>query len=259
MSGEPLTTSGATSGVRRQQEWRPLLPDFTYTPHQGPTSTLLRGSNALTGTETLERGVVVGHGIRCRNRAERAGVAVGHGITSRSRISTLGHGAGTIGRTGALPALVNTLHRVTINAVESPGRRLKLDLSLSYIERVREEVSVSYKEGQRAMTQMGELLTMSLTKGAHECRSTVRAELWESNRGEHDMDKMQFSLSESFPASHLRTSGAGSLELAQAQLRGLVVDAAGEWRGARVVDHSLDFDVLENNDSGVMRIIAHAR
>ena len=255
MSGEPLTTSGATSGVRRgtQQEWRPVLPDFTYTPQQGPTSTLLRGSNALAGTETLERGVVVGHGIRCRNR-----VAVGHGITTRSRMSTLGHGAGTIGRTGALPALVNTLHRVTINAVESPGR-LNLDLSLSYIERVREEVSVSYKEGQRAMTQMGELLTMSLTKGAHECRSTVRAELWESNRGEHDMDKMQFSLSESFPASHLRTSGAGSLELAQGQLRGLVVDAAGEWRGARVVDHSLDFDVLENNDSGVMRIIAHAR
>jgi hypothetical protein len=49
----------------------------------------------------------VGHGIRSRNR-----VAVGHGISSRSHIERTR--AALWCRTGALPALVNKLHQVTL-------------------------------------------------------------------------------------------------------------------------------------------------
>jgi len=228
----------------------PRLKGSEYESVPG-TTTMLRGASSTT----LLRGVLVGHGIRCRNR-----VAVGHGISSRSHMATLGQGVGTIGRNGALPALVNKLHQVTLTAAQSPGRRMNLDLSQSYIERIREEVSLSYQEGQRAMTQMAELLTMSLTRGEeHECRSTVRAELWKSSVGDdEDMDKMQFSLSESVDLALVR-GGCGSLELAQSQLRGLVVNACGEWRGARVVDHSVDLDVLHANEHGMMKVVALAR
>jgi hypothetical protein len=34
------------------------------------------------------------------------------------RLATLGEGAGTIGRTGALPALVNKLHRLTLSSIQ---------------------------------------------------------------------------------------------------------------------------------------------
>ena len=49
----------------------------------------------------------VGHGIRSRNR-----VAVGHGISSRSHMERTR--AALWCRTGALPALVNKLHQVTL-------------------------------------------------------------------------------------------------------------------------------------------------
>ncbi len=117
--------------------------------------------------------------------------------------------------------------------------------------------------------QMGELLTLSLTQGQeHECRSTVRAELWKSSTSSidnnhdvqdvGDVDKMQFSLSETVNVARVH-GGCGSLELAKSQLRGLVVNAWGEWRGARVVDHSIDFDLLHANENGMIKVIAHAR
>jgi len=93
----------------------------------------------------------VGHGIRSRNR-----VAVGHGISSRSHMERTR--AALWCRTGALPALVNKLHQVTLvsketytsvkrdltalvnklhqvtlTAVQSPGRRINLDLSQAHI------------------------------------------------------------------------------------------------------------------------------
>jgi len=97
LCGEPLTATWAAKrdaeGTQQRpaghQAWR-LPPDFDFTfapqqapaQHQGPTTTLLRGSGPLGATDTLERGVVVGHSIRCRN-----GVAVGHGDES-SQLST---------------------------------------------------------------------------------------------------------------------------------------------------------------------------
>ena len=158
------------------------------------STTLLR--EAASGPVSSQDVLRVGHGIRCRSR-----VAVGHGVSSRSRMAMLGQGVGTIGCTGALPALLNKLHHVTLSALKSPGRRVNMDLSMPYIERIKEEVSMSYTEGQRAMSLLGQLLTMTLTPGAHECRSTVRAELWETGAGSGTSDKVQnktcFSLSES--------------------------------------------------------------
>ena len=159
------------------------------------STTLLR--EAASGPVSSQDVLRVGHGIRCRSR-----VAVGHGVSSRSRMAMLGQGVGTIGCTGALPALLNKLHHVTLSALKSPGRRVNMDLSMPYIERIKEEVSMSYTEGQRAMSLLGQLLTMTLTPGAHECRSTVRAELWETGAGSGASDKAQsnktcFSLSES--------------------------------------------------------------
>jgi hypothetical protein len=173
------------------------------------SSTLLRGAAAGYGSSNSDaalRGIRVGDGIRCRSR-----VAVGHGIASRSRMDILGQGAGSIGRTGALPALLSKLYRATLNTVKSPARHINLDLSKSYIQRIREEVSASYQEGQRAMTQMGHLLTKALTPGAHECRSTVCAELWESPldadgaEGAQEKTLTRFSLSQSVAPDQVQT------------------------------------------------------
>ena len=192
-------TTAAEGQIRRVQSH--IMP---WPRRKGPCSdmplastTLLReaASGPVSAQEVLH-GVRVAHGIRCRSR-----VAVGRGVSSRSRMAMLGQGVGTIGCTGALPALLNKLHHVTLSALKSPGRRVNMDLSMPYIERIKEEVSMSYTEGQRAMSLLGQLLTMTLTPGAHECRSTVRAELWETGAGSGTSDKVQnktcFSLSES--------------------------------------------------------------
>ena len=77
-------------------------------------------------------------------------------------------------------------------------------------------LTISCAEPSHELSQMGELLTMALTQGPHECRSTVRAELWDADNArdardaskagrdldmDMEMDKMQFSLSESYAAS----------------------------------------------------------
>ena len=59
--------------------------------------------------------------------------------------------------------------------------------------------------------------------------------------------------------AHAQVQTHDSLALAQEQLEGLVVKTAGEWRGARVVDHSLVFDILECNAFGIIRIVMHAK
>lgn len=76
--------------TRAVGSWRPkTLPRTlrqSYGNEQGEhqsTATLLRGRES--STTLLRGGVLVGHGIRSRNR-----VAVGHGISSRSHMATLG-------------------------------------------------------------------------------------------------------------------------------------------------------------------------
>ena len=105
----PSTLSQHRSGSRARGSSSTLLRELHSTNYTSTTSTLPRGADS--GTATVSR--VIGQGIRPSNR-----VAVGHGVRSRSWLATLGEGAGTIGRTGALPALVNKLHRLTLSSIQ---------------------------------------------------------------------------------------------------------------------------------------------
>jgi hypothetical protein len=148
-------------------------------------------------------------------------------------------------------AAVERIHRAATQAALAPwASRKELVWGEEEIAGIRGDAERGYVEGQRIMSSLGHVLARRVMGGEFECRSTVTA-------GTPLGDVEEFRLSKEYSTEDLR--GSGSLELAQRQLQGLHVEDGAEWKGARVIDHELEFDALRANDRGVAKVIAHAR
>ena len=151
-------------------------------------------------------------------------------------------------------AAVERVHSGLVQAALMPvAQRVDLVFDEREIGEIRQAAEASYVEGQRSMTKLGQLLAQRVMKGDFECISNVIA-------GMPVGEAEEFRLSQQVSHEQLRKEeSSGSLEFAQKQLQGLHVEDGNEWKGARVIDHEVEFDALRANAQGVAKVIAHAR
>ena len=151
-------------------------------------------------------------------------------------------------------AAVERVHSALVQAALMPGeKRVDLVFDEGEIGEIRQAAEASYVEGQRSMTKLGQLRAQRVMKGNFECISNVIA-------GMPVGEAEEFRLSQQVSHEQLRKEeSSGSLEFAQKQLQGLHVEDGNEWKGARVIDHEVEFDALRANAQGVAKVIAHAR
>ena len=184
----------------------------------------------LRGTETSWEAEQVGHGVRCRKHCALA----------------------LFGRAPTIHRAVNRIHQATLEAVARPEYVQELVFSAEEVTEVRKVAHSAYLEGQRTMTKLGQMLAARIMSSGYECRSMVT--------GESGADTEEFRISQEVPLA-LLLEDMGSLDLAQQQLSGLVVQTAdrSHWTEAAMIDHSVEFEASAANDMGVAKVLTHAR
>jgi hypothetical protein len=172
----------------------------------------------------------VGHGVRCRKHCALA----------------------LFGRAPTIHRAVDQIHQATLEAVAHPECVQELVFSAEEVSEVRQVAHSTYVEGQRTMTKLGQMLAARIMSSGYECRSMVT--------GESGADTEEFRISQEVPLA-LLLENLGSLDFAQQQLSGLVVQAAGssDWTQTAMIDHSVEFEAQTANDMGVAKVLVHAR
>lgn len=164
---------------------------------------------------------------------------VGHGVRFRKHFH---HNFGQ----PELHRAVDQIHQATLEALSKPWQHQELVFSAEEVTQVRKVAHTHYIEGQRKLTKLGQLLAARVMSSGYECRSIVT--------GDTGADSEEFRLSQEVPLQVLNED-LGSLDLAQQQMRGLLVGG----KEASIVDHIVEYEALGFNDMAVAKVIAHAQ
>mmetsp|Transcript_18874 Transcript_18874/g.38415 ORF Transcript_18874/g.38415 Transcript_18874/m.38415 type:complete len:478 (+) Transcript_18874:226-1659(+) len=178
-------------------------------------------------------------------------VEVGHGIRCNSLTQSLIEA--TTQEQQALQSIVAKLHDAATAVSSRPSAKYNLAFTMRELSAARSEIAQQYHTGEKTMTNLAHLLTNRFVKGEYECISSLKAK---ADSGE------MFTLTETLCPDDLH-GGADSLALATKQLHDVLVNTGkngdATWGKPRMVDHSIEFESLQENDWGVHRIIGRAR